>query len=280
MKQAKRLFYMILLNVIISALTVGVVLQLWERDHPMISAENTPLVLVVTPTSMISLPFIGNDSSGGEIQPDAVSSALPGTVQASPTFGMITYRIKDGDTLGALSIQFNTTVADIMTVNNLTDPDNLSVGQLLEIPTAPLPRVTATAVPPTGIPSPTPRPSATPTQPAVHTATPTLTSQETQVFIDTVIGVGVLETEKVVLRSNGTGELSLAGWRLTDSRGNEYIFPQLTLYQDRTINLNTRRGQDTVSDLFWGLTSPMWRTGELISIYDSQNNLRATYSIH
>jgi len=106
-----------------------------------------------------------------------------------------------------------------------------------------------------------------------------LTGDEPQVVIDSVIGVGVLESERVVLRRTGNGELSLAGWRLEDGTGNVYTFPQLTLYKDGAINLNTHAGQNTVVDLFWGRTVAMWRPGQIITLYDTQNNVRATYQI-
>ncbi len=89
----------------------------------------------------------------------------------------------------------------------------------------------------------------------------------------------MLGNERVVLRRTGDGELSLAGWRLTDGKGNEYVFPQLTLYKDGAVNLNTRSGQNTVVDLFWGLTIPIWSQGESISLYDAQNSLRSSYTI-
>ncbi len=277
MKQIKRLFYMVLLNVIISAITVGVVLQLWQKDHPAITAEQTPKIIIVEQTQSVILPLVGNAASAAE---GALAlQAGTETIQVTPTLGMVTYQIKEGDTLGALAIQFNTTVADIMTVNNLTDADNLTVGQIITIPTGPLPKITATAVPATGIPSPTPRLTSTPTQKPLNTATPTLTGQQAQVMIDTVIGAGALETERVVLKRTGDGELSLVGWRLTNSKGMEYYFPQITLYKGTSINLNTRTGQDTVSDLYWGLTTSIWKSGEVVSLYDSQNNLRATYTI-
>jgi LysM repeat protein len=277
MRQAKRLFYIVLLNIIISAITVGVMLRLWEKDHPQISAEDTPVVIIVTATQSVMLPIVGNDFASGTITPFDTGISITGTLQVTSTLQMLTYRVKEGDILGALAIQFNVSVADIMAVNNLTDPDSLYMGQILYIPTAPLPSVTSTAIPPTIIASATPRPSATSTEGS--TTTPTVIGQEAQVVIDTVIGAGVLENERVLIRRKGDGELSLAGWRLTDNKGNEYIFPQLTLYKDGAINVNTRTGQNTVVDLFWGLTSPIWNSGKIISIYDTQNNLRATYTL-
>lgn len=279
MRQVKRLFYMVLLNIIISAITVVVVLQLWENNHPPLSVNGTPAVIVVTPTQSVILPLLTNNLNPDEMPPINTSVLITGTLQIAPTMEMLTYEIKEGDTLGALAIQFNVSVADILTVNDLSDPDSLYVGQIIYIPTAPLPKATSTSIPPTMVASPTPRPSATITHGSTPTATQTQIGREPQVVIDTVIGAGVLENERVVLHRTGDGELSLAGWRLEDGMGKVYTFPQLTLYKGGAINLNTRSGEDTVVDLFWGLTSPIWKPGETVFLYDSLNELRASYTI-
>ncbi len=202
-----------------------------------------------------------------------------GTIQATPTLQMLAYRVKEGDFLGAIALQFNVSVADILAVNGLTNPDSLIIGQLIYIPTAPLPTITSTSIPPTMIASVTPRPSVTLTQGPKPSSTATMIGQESQVVIDSVIGAGVLANERILIRRTGDGELSLAGWRLTDGESNQYIFPQLTLYKDGAININTRSGQNTVVDLYWGLTSPISGPGKVISIYDPQNNLRETYKL-
>ena len=279
MRQAKRLFYIVLLNIIISAITVIMILRLWESEHPSLSVEPTPIVIVVTPTQSGILPLVANNPASGALDPISGTSPITQTLQATPTLGMLTYQIKQGDTLGALAVQFNVGVADILAVNVLTDPDNLYVGQIIYIPTAPLPKATFTSIPPTVIASPTPRPSSTATIGPVTSSTPTAMGQPAQVIIDMVIGAGVLENERIVLRRTGDGELTMAGWRLEDGAGNIYMFPQLTLYKDGAINLNTRSGQNTVVDLFWGLTSSLWRSGKTITLYDTQNNLRATYTL-
>ena len=279
MRQVKRLFYMVLLNIIISAITVVVVLQLWENNHPPLSVNGTPAVIVVTPTQSVILPLLTNHLNPDEMPPVNTSVLITGTLQIAPTIEMLTYEIKEGDTLGALAIQFNVSVADMLTVNDLSDPDSLYVGQIIYIPTAPLPKATSTSIPPTMVASPTRRPSATITHGPTPTATQTQIGREPQVVIDTVIGAGVLENERVVLHRTGDGELSLVGWRLEDGMGKVYTFPQLTLYKGGAINLNTRTGEDTVVDLFWGLTSPIWKPGETVFLYDSLNELRASYTI-
>lgn len=279
MRQVKRFIYFVLLNIIISAVTVVVVLQLWERDHPVFIGESTPLVLVVTPTQSIILPLLSNNSGVDEINPVDAGVPITETRQTAPTVEMLSYQVKEGDTLGALAVEFNVSVADIMTVNGMTDPDSLFIGQIIYIPTAPLPTATSTYLTPTIVVSITPRPTATRTPGPTPTRTPTPVRQEPQVVIETVIGVGTLESERVDLLRSGDGELSLAGWRLEDGAGNIYTFPDLTLYSGGEVHLYSRTGQDTVVELFWGLTTPVWRTGKTVSLYDAQNVLRSSYTV-
>ncbi len=278
MRQAKRFIYFMVLNIIISAVTVLAVLNWWERKHPTMIEDSTPVVIVVTPTQSIILPLLTNNTNTENAPPTDTGLMITGTLRASPTFGYLSYMVKEGDILGALAVQFNVSVADIMTVNGLTDPNSLYAGQIIKIPTAPLPTETPTPSPTRQV-SATPQPSATLIPGATRTPAPTQPGQAPQVVIDGVIGAGVLDSEKVRLLRTGEGELSLAGWRLEDGTGNVYTFPQLTLYQDGAINLNTRSGLDTVVDLYWGLTTPIWQTGKTVSIYDAQKQLRASYTI-
>jgi LysM repeat protein len=215
MRQFKRVFYVVLLNVVISALTILAVLQWWKTRYPTPSGEVTQVIVVVTAAQTVV-------SAGASNMPANVfiptNSGLPitGTLKATPTFGYLSYKVKEGDYLGALAIQFNVSMADLLAANGLDDPDSLYVGQIIYIPNAPLPTATATALPPTAVESPTPRPSATVTPKPTPTATPTEIGQAPNMVISKVVGAGVLVTERVELIRSGIGELSLEGWRLED----------------------------------------------------------------
>jgi LysM repeat protein len=279
MKQVKRFFYFTVLNIIVSAITVIVVLQLWQQKHPSTTADNTPVVIVVTQTQSINLPLTANNSGADGIIPVEASTATTQTYPLTPSPQMVAYQVKEGDTLGALAVEFNVRVSDIMAVNNLADPDSISIGQILYIPTAPLPEATSTSIPPVITASATYHPSTTATKKPLASATVTEVGQEPQMIIAAVIGVGDLETERVHLLRTGVGELSLDGWRLEDGKGNSYTFPDLTLFTGGAINLNTRKGQDTVQDLFWGLAAPIWQSGKVVSLFDAQDVMRASYII-
>lgn len=278
MRTIKRLLYYALINIAISALTVWVVLNVWERRNPCLPAESTPEVIVVTatPGPQTPVPVV----PCGDVTPVEVSPTLtPETPLPTPTLELVEYIVQIGDTLGSIAERFEVSVADIIYVNQLENPDVLSVGQILYIPIGGLVIPTETSIPPTVVASPTVRPSTTPTPGPSPTASPTLSGDEPQVYIDSVLGVGDLNTERVILRRSGLGELSLASWQLRDGDGNVYIFPQLTLYQDGAVNLNTRSGTNTYVDLFWNLAAAVWRSGETVSLYDTGGILRASFTI-
>jgi LysM repeat protein len=57
------------------------------------------------------------------------------TIAPSPTPAYRTiYVVVSGDTLSAIAAKFNTTVAAISTLNGITNPASLHVGQKLKIP--------------------------------------------------------------------------------------------------------------------------------------------------
>jgi len=98
--------------------------------------------------------------------------------------------------------------------------------------------------------------------------------------IESVAAVGDLESERVIIRSVVNGELSLAGWLLETQTGLAYTFPQVVIYtKGGALNVFTRAGANTVSELFWGLDQPVWKSGEMVTLRDSLGEVRATYLI-
>jgi len=99
------------------------------------------------------------------------------------------------------------------------------------------------------------------------------------VEIVSVVGAGTLETEVVVVRFSGEGELDLASWQLKDENGNTFTFPQLILFPDGAVQIHTTSGSDTVIDLYMGRRDPIWESGEVAKLFDPQDNLRALYRV-
>jgi LysM repeat protein len=271
-----RLIVYILLNIIVSALTMFLVLRWWESRNTPEASAGTPVVILVTTTPQDTLavdvlPIV--EKSAPETPQPTADPLLP-----TATIEVIVYYVKAGDTLGIIAAAYEVSLADILAVNEIDNPDQLFVGQKLFIPAGPLPTqaplVTATQ---------TITPTLTATLPATASPQPSATvtpqGQPAGMQIITVIGAGDLDNEHVLLKRTGSGELPLAGWQLADQDGNVYTFPRLTLYQDGAVNVYTRLGQNTVVDLYWGFSAPVWQPGETVTLYDDQGDVRASFTI-
>ena len=99
------------------------------------------------------------------------------------------------------------------------------------------------------------------------------------VEIVSIIGAGTLNAEWVVVRNAGTEPLNLANWQLKDSDGKIFIFPNLTLNNNGAVQVHTIAGTNTVIDLFWGETDPVWQSGEEAHLVDPAGNVRAVYQV-
>ncbi|MEO8354477.1 MAG: lamin tail domain-containing protein [Chloroflexota bacterium] len=115
-------------------------------------------------------------------------------------------------------------------------------------------------------------------QPAAAQAT--LNPQmEIPIEIVSVIGAGTLTAEWVVVSYKGTDQINLAGWELRDEDENVFIFPQLVLHKDGAVQVHTVSGTDTVIDLYWSSSNPVWESGEEAQLLDPSGNLRAVYKV-
>lgn len=270
MKSAKRLTLLLLVNIAVSIMATLAVLKYWE-SQPKASAETTTVVtvLVTVPVSIdpqaTPQPEMILITAGA-----ATSSPLAQPVEAKSQ----AYQVQEGDTLSTIAIQFKVGVDDIMRTNNLTDPNSLYTGQILLIPASPLPTYTPDF-------SPTPKPTATPTpqNTPTPTLTPTMDTSPARLAIESVLGANTLDLERVKISHIGGGVAALEGWRLVDENGNSYKFPVLFLYPNGSVNINTKAGVDSVTDLYWGLTKAVWQPGEKATLYDAQNNVRATFTV-
>ncbi|HEU0297787.1 MAG TPA: lamin tail domain-containing protein [Anaerolineales bacterium] len=99
------------------------------------------------------------------------------------------------------------------------------------------------------------------------------------VEIVSIVGAGTLNAEWVVVRNAGTEPLSLAGWQLKDSNKNVFTFPNLTLNGGGAVQIHSISGTNTVIDLYWGETEPVWQSGEEAQLLDPKGNMRALYKV-
>jgi LysM repeat protein len=86
-----------------------------------------------------------------ELTPVPSPTAAPPTHTAGPAGEPTTYKVKAGDNLSSIALQFGVTVEDIVKANNIEDPNQIYEGQELIIP----PRRDGGAAPAPG-PNPSP----------------------------------------------------------------------------------------------------------------------------
>ncbi|ORY60965.1 uncharacterized protein BCR38DRAFT_443047 [Pseudomassariella vexata] len=63
--------------------------------------------------------------------PDPTETVAPDTVAPD---GTVEHTVVKGETLAIISKQFNSGICDIAKLNNLTNPDQIEVGQVLKVP--------------------------------------------------------------------------------------------------------------------------------------------------
>lgn len=257
-----RLFYYLMINVAVSVCATLAVLYFWDLYR----APDAPLEFEVTlqPTSsgLGGIPDTQPDTT-----PIALLDTIPTDVPQSPSLEYVEeYQVQFGDTLGVIALKFDVSVEEIMDINQISDPNSLPVGMLLYIP-----------LPPDKIPSKTPSPTQTPV--SGTPATPGGTPQEARLIITSVIGAGDITSERVFITRSGDGDLSLAGWQLKDEDGNVFVFPQLALYKSGGVNIWTTSGTQTVVDLYWGMQTSVWQSGEDVTLLDDRGNERARYTV-
>ncbi len=273
MRHWKRLFYYLIINVLVSACTVVAVLTIWQRYQPEIPllGDVNPLALI-TPLSPRAL-FPDYQSAVETVEPTntpvPVADSQSGDQPAETPMAEMTYTVETGDTLGAIAVKFSITVAEIIAANEIANPDALEVGQVLIIRRPLVTLSTHTALPAEEIETATPVPTST---------TVPLTG-ESRVIIDSVIGAGDLGSERAFLKRVGPGEISLTGWQLVAENGDVFNFPQLILFESGAVFIHTREGQTTAVALYWELDHAVWESGDTVVLIDDQGEIHTSYQI-
>ena len=99
-----------------------------------------------------------------------------------------------------------------------------------------------------------------------------------QLSIATIVGTGDLENERVRIEHIGDQDISLALWQLEDEDGNRFRFPALVLHPGGFVELFSRLGEDSVTQLYWNSDDPLWSEGELASLVDPSGDEQASYT--
>jgi LysM repeat protein len=246
MRRWRRVLFFLLINVLVSACTTFMVLQVWNRYYGGAGGGLDPVALLI---------------------PTATPTPEPmdlGTPQVTPTIPLEIYQVQTGDTLGSIAEAYGVPVEQIMQINGLNDPNALGSGEVLLIPVTPDPA----SLPPTETPI-LPEP----------TATPLPFGDALRIDITTIVGAGSLPDERVVIELFSDLELPMAGWQLEENDGQIFEFSQFVLFQGGAVNVYTNTGTDTVLDLHWGLGEPVWESGETAILRDPEGNIRASFTV-
>ena len=155
-------------------------------------------------------------------------------------------------------------------------------------------------------PTPTESPTVTPTLTATLTVTPTITLTPTITNTPTITGTPTITRtptptrtltptlpvcsvcithieydpdgddllgEYVSLKNYTSKSVDMTGWMLRDDSRNTYTFPRFTLYAGATVKVWSKWGVNTVTDLYWGSTVPIWNDhGDCAYLRDADND--------
>lgn len=267
----RRMLPFLFLNVLVSLAVILGVLYLWERRAPA-APEPTPLALL--PAGEAATPDLPPAAPGAVLPAVAGEEELPQAAAGEPAEdGPTIHVVAAGDTLGAISTQYDVDMDDIVAANGIVNINALSIGQELIIPIG-------------GLPTPTPAPTSAPTEAAPPTPRPTepLPAGTAIVEIAEVLGVDNLASEAVRITNSGARPITLRDWKLVDEHGNIYTFGDITLFGSSaagspSILIHTEAGRNGPSDLYWGQETAVWESGETATLFDAEDTVQATYQI-
>jgi LysM repeat protein len=264
----RRMLPFILLNIVVSAVVVFAILWWWDgrKEDSLASAETVPEILQVDDPQ--------EEPQNAEGAPEEVPEATD--VPIPDESGPETHIVAAGETLGLISGIYGVTLEEIMAANGMDNPNFLSVGQELIIPLAGAVQEAQEAVeeePETTegggedvLPTPIP------TEPAGD--------GEAKIEIAEVIGPGQLPLEAVQIVNNGSSEARLSEWKLADQFGNYYTFSPITLFGDGAgIIIYTTAGEDSATELYWGEEKSIWKSGEMVVLYDAEGTVQAEFEV-
>ena len=116
----------------------------WGAARPVPATEPSAAVATVALAAATVAPTLAPAATEGigslagrptqTAAPTGTTAAPTMTPSATSTPGVAEYTVVDGDTLGAIAARFGITVAELVALNGLADPDQIAVGAVLRLP--------------------------------------------------------------------------------------------------------------------------------------------------
>ena len=107
----------------------------------------------------------------------------------------------------------------------------------------------------------------------------TFVTEDVLADIHAIVGPGNLEVEYVEIHNQSQGSIDMTGWQLTDQDGQAFVFPSLILNQGGAVKVLSKKGNNTVIELYWQSEVPIWQSGETASLLNADGETITTYSI-
>ena len=119
MKNWNRLFFFLLLNVLLSACTTLTVLVLWDRAHDTLIGDTLAAI-----------------TGGRTVPTPQVTATLSDTPvpAATPTPSILLHEVQSGDTFESIAAKYQVSVEELLNENGYTQVEPLSAGDLMRIP--------------------------------------------------------------------------------------------------------------------------------------------------
>ena len=96
----------------------------------------------------------------------------------------------------------------------------------------------------------------------------------------TIIDVNLIEDEWVEIANSGMAIQDFTFWKLIDEGNNTYDFPGgFVLVPEATVKVHSMAGNDTDTDLYWGLEESVWSEGETATLLDASGEAIFEYSV-
>lgn len=87
-----------------------------------------------------------------------------------------------------------------------------------------------------------------------------------------------LNGEWVEIANQGSSDQSLDKWTLEDNDNHTYAFENFTLKAGSSAKVHTGKGENTLTDLYWGRSSPIWNNdGDIATLKDASGKFVASY---
>lgn len=209
------------------------------------------LLAVVVGLSLYAPPIVQQIVIDGTARP-------AGTPVPTRRTTAINYVIKSGDSLSAIAANFGISTSALMQANGITNPNLLTVGQVIVIPP---PDLTTFATPVI-----TPGTAVPPIAPILK-ITAILRSA-------TATSAG----EMVILQNVGA-RINMKGWTLLDLHNTMYVFPDFVLESNAGVRVHTDAGLDSATDLYWSRTAPVWDANDTATLKDRSGIVIDSYTI-